>query len=189
MLNEALVAAAILTSGAVLAAEPAIALSVTVKAPVSAVWKAWTSSDGLVSFFAPEAEVDPRPDGAFHVYMDPFAKPGMKGADTMQVLALEPEQMLSFTWNAPPHLPQARAQRTVVILRFTPVGDGTELTLTHLGWGSSGEWPAARTYFEKAWPNVLKNLQTLFETGQVYDWTAWREQLKQWHAKEEVKQP
>ncbi len=189
MLKEVLLSAAIVTSGTLQAADPAIALSVTVKAPVSAVWKAWTSSDGLVSFFAPEAEVDARPDGAFHVFMDPYGKPGMKGADTMQVLALEPEQMLSFTWNAPPHLPQARAQRTVVILRFAPAGDNTELTLTHLGWGSSGEWPKARAYFEKAWPAVLKNLQTRFETGQAYDWTAWREQLKQWHAKEENKQP
>lgn len=189
MWKEVLFSTAIVTSGTLQAAEPAIALSVIVKAPVSAVWKTWTSSDGLVSFFAPEADVDARPDGAFHVYMDPYGKPGMKGADTMQVLALEPEQMLSFTWNAPPHLPQARAQRTVVILRFAPAGDNTELTLTHLGWGSSGEWPAARAYFEKAWPNVLKNLQTRFETGQAYDWTDWREQLKQWHAKEAVKQP
>lgn len=189
MLKEVLVSVAVLGASAVQAAEPAIALSVTVKAPVSAVWKAWTTADGLTSFFAPEAEVDPRPDGAFHLFMDPYGKPGMKGADTMTLLAVEPEAMLSFTWNAPPHLPEARAQRTVVILRLTPVGDTTELTLTHLGWGSSGEWPKAKAYFEKAWPNVLKNLQTRFETGKPYDWSAWREQLRQWHAKEDVKQP
>jgi uncharacterized protein YndB with AHSA1/START domain len=189
MLKKALISAAMLASSTLQAAEPVIALSVTIRAPVSAVWKAWTSNDGLVSFFAPEAEVDARPEGAFHIYMDPYGKPGMKGADTMQILALEPEQMLSFTWNAPPHLPQARAQRTVVILRFAAVGDITELTLTHLGWGSSGEWPKARAYFEKAWPNVLKNLQSRFESGQPYDWTAWREQLRLRHAKEDIKQP
>ena len=130
--------------------EPAIDISVEVKAPVSAVWLAWTTSDGITSFFAPEAHIDAKPDGAFHVYMDPYGKPGLKGADTMQVLAVDPEKLLSFTWNAPPHLPQARAQRTVVILRFVPAGDNTELTLSHLGWGNSGEWPKARAYFEKA---------------------------------------
>ena len=62
MLKEVLLSAAIVTSGTLQASEPAIVLNVTVKAPVSAVWKAWTSSEGLVSFFAPEAEVDPRPD-------------------------------------------------------------------------------------------------------------------------------
>ena len=171
------------------ASEPAIELTVSVKAPVSAVWQAWTTSAGIVSFFAPEAEVDPRPDGAFHVHMDPYGKPGLKGADTMQILAIEPEQLLAFTWNAPPHLPQARAQRTVVILRFAAEGETTRLTLTHLGWGSTGEWPKARAYFEKAWPNVLKNLQSRFETGQPYDWTQWRAQLQEWHAKEDAKKP
>ena len=95
--------------------------------------------------------------------------------------------VIAFTWNAPPHLPEARAQRTVVILRFAPEGEGTRLSLSHLGWGSGGEWPKARAYFEKAWPNVLKNLQTRFETGQPYDWSAWRAQLKQWHASEAAK--
>lgn len=189
MLKEVLLSSALMIGAAAHAAEPAIELAVTVKAPVSAVWQAWTTSEGIVGFFAPEAEVQARPDGAFHIHMDPYGKPGFKGADTMQVLAVEREQLLSFTWNAPPHLPQARAQRTVVILRFAPEGETTRLTLTHLGWGSTGEWPKARAYFEKTWPNVLKNLQTRFETGRPYDWTDWRSQLKAFHAKEDAKQP
>jgi uncharacterized protein YndB with AHSA1/START domain len=189
MLKQLLCAIAMVACAASYASEPAIELTVNVKAPVSAVWQAWTSSAGIVSFFAPEAEVDPRPDGAFHIHMDPYGKPGLKGADTMQILAIEPEQLLAFTWNAPPHLPQARAQRTVVILRFAAEGDTTRLTLTHLGWGDTGEWPKARAYFEKAWPNVLKNLQNRFESGQPYDWTQWKAQLKEWHAKEDAKKP
>ncbi|WP_051318771.1 SRPBCC family protein [Chitinimonas koreensis] len=170
------------------AAESGIELAVTVKAPVASVWQAWTTSTGITSFFAPEAEVEARPDGPFRIIIDPYAAPGMQGADDMKVLAAEPEKLLSFTWNAPPHLPQARQQRTVVILRFAPEGEAaTRLTLSHLGWGSSGEWPQARAYFEKAWPNVLGQLQRRFETGQPQDWTAWRAQLKQWHAQEAAK--
>lgn len=182
-----LFSAALLASGLARAGEAAIELSVQVAAPPAAVWQAWTTSAGIESFFAPEAEVDARPDGAFHIHMDPYAQPGMKGADTMTVLAVEPEKLLSFTWNAPPHLPQARTQRTVVILRFAAEGEGTRLSLSHLGWGSTGEWPQARAYFDKAWPNVLKQLQIRFATGQPRDWTAWREQLKQWHASEAAK--
>lgn len=163
------------------ASEPAIELSVAVKAPVAEVWKAWTTSEGIVSFFAPEAHVEARPDGLFAIIMDPYAPPGLQGADDMKVLAVEPEQLLSFTWNAPPSLPLARQQRTVVVLRFAPQADETRLTLTHLGWGSTGEWPKARAYFERAWPNVLKQLQQRFETGRPRDWSAWREQLKQMH--------
>ena len=86
---------------------------------------------------------------------------------------------------ATPNLPQVRAQRSVVILRFEQDGDSTRLALTHLGWGSDGDWPRARAYFAKAWPNVLKSLQTRFETGQPYDWTTWRAQLQQMHAKQD----
>ncbi|MCX7179355.1 MAG: SRPBCC domain-containing protein, partial [Proteobacteria bacterium] len=89
------------------AAEPDIELTVSVKAPVAEVWKAWTTAAGITSFFAPEAEIDARPDGDFHVFMDPYAAPGMKGADDMRVLAVETEKLLSFTWNAPPSLAEA----------------------------------------------------------------------------------
>jgi uncharacterized protein YndB with AHSA1/START domain len=164
------------------ATESPIELSVTVKAPVAEVWKAWTTSEGIVSFFAPEARVQARPDGPFVIIMDPYAEPGLQGADDMRVLAVETERLLSFTWNAPPSLPEARQQRTVVVLRFAPDAEGTRLTLSHLGWGSGGEWPKARAYFERAWPNVLKQLQQRFETGRPQDWTVWREQLKLRHA-------
>lgn len=166
------------------AAEQGIEITVSVKAPVAEVWQAWTTAAGITSFFAPEAQVDARPDGDFHIYIDPYAEPGMKGADDMRVLAVETEKLLSFTWNAPPSLAEARKQRTVVILRFAPDGDATTLTLSHLGWGEGGEWPKARAYFANAWKFVLNNLQTRFETGKPIDWTAWRENLKKHHAAE-----
>ena len=164
------------------AAEQGIELTVSIKAPVAEVWKAWTTTEGITGFFAPEALIEARPDGAFHVFIDPYAEPGMKGADEMRVLAIESEKMLSFTWNAPPSLPEARKQRTVVILRFTPAGDSTTLSLSHIGWGEGGEWPKAQAYFSKVWPFVLKNLQTRFETAQPKDWTEWRDGLKKVHA-------
>lgn len=175
-----IVFATLLASGA-RAAEPAIEFAVTVNAPVAEVWKAWTTSEGIVGFFAPEAVVEAKPGGAFHIYLDPYADAGLKGADEMTVLAIEPEKLLSFTWNAPPSFAEVRPQRTVVMLRLTAEGNHTQVQLSHLGWGTGGEWPKARAYFEKAWPNVLKQLQSRFDTGKPQDWTAWREQLKQWH--------
>ncbi|MBL8507338.1 MAG: SRPBCC domain-containing protein [Chitinimonas sp.] len=170
------------------AAENGIELTAQIKAPLADVWQAWTTSEGISGFFAPEARVEARPGGPFEIYMNPYAAAGLKGADDMRVLAVEPQKLLSFTWNAPPHLPQARQQRTVVILRFAAEADGTRLSLSHLGWGSDGEWPKARAYFEKAWPNVLANLQKRFETGKPYDWTEWRAQLQRYQAAEAAKQ-
>jgi hypothetical protein len=102
----------------------------------------------------------------------------MKGADGMRIIGFQDKRMLSFTWNAPPSLPVARANRTVVILRFEPIDDKqTRLTLHHVGWGDGGEWDKAFDYFSKAWPNVLGNLQKRFATGPL-DWTEWLQKMK-----------
>ncbi|HEY5898655.1 MAG TPA: M28 family peptidase [Burkholderiales bacterium] len=167
-----------MTATPALKEERTIVKSVLVKAPVSSVWEAWTTKEGIESFFAPEAVVEPRPEGAFRLYINPYAPPGLKGADDMRFLALQKDHVLSFTWNAPPHLPEARMQRTVVIVRMAPAGDGqTALRLTHTGWGEGGEWDKAYDYFERAWSNVLANLQKRFTQGPV-DWKPWLESLK-----------
>jgi uncharacterized protein YndB with AHSA1/START domain len=158
--------------------EKAIEREVLVNAPVEKVWQAWTTTNGIKTFFAPDAHVDLRVDGAFEIFINPYAPPGQKGADGMRILGFQKERMLSFTWNAPPDLPEARKQRTVVIVRLAPMGDGkTRLTLHHLGWGEGGEWDKAFAYFSEAWPHVLQNLQDSFTTGPK-DWTQWLEQMK-----------
>jgi uncharacterized protein YndB with AHSA1/START domain len=160
------------------AQERAINEKITVKAGVDEVWKAWTTTEGIKSFFAPDAKVELRVDGPFQVYINPFAEPGMKGADDMRIIGFQDRKMLSFTWNAPPSLPEARKQRSVVVVRLVSRGDAlTDVTLHHTAWGEGGEWDRAFDYFSKSWPNVLKNLQKRFDTGPV-DWTTWLEQLK-----------
>ena len=149
------------------AMERAIEKEVLVDAPVDQVWEAWTTRAGITSFFSPDAEIDARVDGAFHIFMNPYAEPGMKGADTMRYLAIQPKTMLSFDWNAPPSLPATRGQRTFVVLRFEPRGNQTRLTLSHSGWGSpdgadGAQWEATYQYFDKAWTGVLANLQKRF---------------------------
>ncbi len=180
LLAAALLAAGLLTAGLLATAqERFIDKSVRVKAPVDAVWKAWTTSEGITSFFAPGARIEARVDGPFEVYMNPLAPPGQKGADDMRILALQDRKMITFTWNAPPHLPEARAQRTYVTIRLKPAGaDETDLTLHHGGWGDGGQWDQAYAYFDKAWPNVLANLQKRFAENKPYDWAPWMEQLK-----------
>ena len=103
------------------AAERAIDKSMVVAADGDAVWAAWTTSAGITSFFAPEAEVEARVGGAFHIFFDPLAVPGLRGADDTRFMALQPKRMLSFDWNAPPSLPEARLQRSFVVVRLEPV--------------------------------------------------------------------
>jgi len=168
--------------GASAAAERAIDKEVVVNATLDQAWEAWTTREGIRSFFAPDAVVEPRVGGAFHIHMDPGGAPGMKGADEMRYMALQPKKMISFDWNAPPHLPEARAQRTFVVVRFAAVDEKTtRVTLHHTGWGDGGQWDQAYAYFDRAWGNVLANLKKRYDSG-PYDWTEWLKQLEAWRA-------
>lgn len=161
------------------AAERAIEKQTVVNATVDQVWEAWTTRDGIRSFFAPEAVIEPRVGGKFEIQMNPYAPAGERGADDMRFMALQPKKMLSFDWNAPPSLPEVRKQRTFVIVRIEPVDDKqTRVTLHHTGWGDGGEWDKTYAYFDRAWGGVLGNLKKRFD-GQPMDWTPWLAKLKE----------
>jgi uncharacterized protein YndB with AHSA1/START domain len=150
--------------------ERAVSKRVVVKAPLEAVWTAWTTTDGIKSFFAPDARIDARPGGPFEVHFNPYAKPGLKGADGMQVMAVQEKKLVSFTWNSPPYMPEVREQRTLVTIRLKPAGEGlTEVRLHHTGWGDGGQWDQSFDYFDKAWGRVLANLEKRFSEGPI-DW-------------------
>lgn len=160
--------------------ERAIAKEVVVDATLERAWDAWTTREGITSFFAPDARIEPRVGGAFQVYFDPTAEPGLKGADDMRFMALQPKKMISFDWNAPPSLPEVRKQRSFVVVRFEPVNERqTRVLLHHTGWGEGGEWDKAYEYFDRAWDHVLANLKQRFESGPK-DWTEWLRQLRAW---------
>lgn len=180
-MKVALAAAALLGMPAA-AAERSLDKEVVVNATLDQAWEAWTTREGIVSFFAPDAKIEARVGGAFQIYIDPLADAGQRGADDMRVMAIQPKQMISFDWNAPPSLPEARAQRTFVVVRLVPVTDKTtRITLHHAGWGNGGEWDKAYGYFDRAWTGVLGNLQKRFDQG-PHDWTSWLEQLRKFHA-------
>lgn len=161
------------------AAERSIDKEIVVNATLDQAWDAWTTREGITSFFAPDAKIEPRVGGAFQIYIDPGAPAGERGADEMRFLALQPKKMLSFDWNAPPHLAEARAQRTFVVVRFEPVGASqTRVSLHHTGWGDGGQWDQTYAYFDRAWPNVLANLKARFDSGPL-DWTEWLKRLEQ----------
>ena len=155
------------------AGERQISVEVTVAATPEEVWRLWTTNDGVRSFFAPDSRVEPWVDGAYEIYFNPTAAPGAKGADGMRVLAFEPNRRLAFTWNAPPSMPEVRAQRTVVTVEIAPLdAERTRVRLRHWGWGSGPEWDRAIEYFEDAWSGfVMPSFLWRLTHGPV-DWKA-----------------
>lgn len=149
--------------------ERTISAEVVLPVPVADAWAAWTTREGITSFFAPECRVEIRPDGPYEILFDLEAPPGSRGGEGNRVLACQPERLLAFTWNAPPHLPTVRPQRTSVVLRFSPEpGGGSRVALSHGGWGDGGEWDLAFDYFTRAWREIVfPRLARRFAEGPV----------------------
>jgi uncharacterized protein YndB with AHSA1/START domain/uncharacterized protein YciI len=139
---------------------------VTVNAPPEEVWRMWTTSEGMATFFAPKSRIELAPGGAYELYIIPEAEEGQRGSDGCKVLSYIPNEMISFTWNAPPSIPEIRnhEHRTHVVVTLRPTGkDQTLVTLTHLGWLEGPEWDKAHDYFDKAWTGVLMHLKTVVD--------------------------
>lgn len=135
-----------------------------VSASIDQVWHAWTTSEGVKSFFSPEANVELRIGGPYEIYFNMEAPYGQRGSEDCQVLSYLPKCMLSFEWSAPPHFGELRNQRTHVVLLFEPVGKRqVRVSLTQLGWGRGEEWKKLFDYFDRAWGMVLENLKESFE--------------------------
>ena len=148
----------------------AIRKAVVVPASVDKVWEAWTTTEGVTTFFAPKASVELAVFGDYEMYFDPGQPKGQQGSEGCKILSFIAGEMLSFTWNAPLSMPTVRQARTWVVLHFyTHEGNQTRITLTHVGWKMGEEWQKALQYFDRAWEVVLGRLQYRFLEGPI-DW-------------------
>jgi uncharacterized protein YciI/uncharacterized protein YndB with AHSA1/START domain len=147
-----------------------IELDIVVNAPAADVFDLWISENGVKSFFAPGARIEPRVGGAYEIMFDPQNDPtgeqfGTRGA---RLLAMERGRRLAFEWRGKPGMDALRREPlpTWVELIFSPANDDagkTKVTLRHFGFGQGAEWDEGFEYFgEKAWPHVLRQLQLHF---------------------------
>ncbi len=143
---------------------PDIVVTKVINAPVAEVWKAWTTAEGIESFFAPKAaKVEPWPGGAFELWFGVNLPEGTRGSEGCKVHSVKAMEQFVFEWNAPPTIPVIRPLRTLVYLDFRPLPDNrTELTLRNFGYGDGEEWAKAKAYFERAWPSVMGSLEKRF---------------------------
>jgi uncharacterized protein YndB with AHSA1/START domain len=144
---------------------PDIVVTKVIDAPVADVWQAWTSAEGIESFFAPKAaRVEPWPGGAFELWFGVDYPEGSRGSEGCKVHSVKPMEQFVFEWNAPPTLPVIRGLRTLVYLDFRALPDNrTELTLRNFGYGDGEDWAKSKAYFAKAWPNVMASLEKRFQ--------------------------
>ncbi len=141
---------------------------VIVQARIEAVWRCWTTSEGIASFFSPNSTIELRVGGPYELYMGATApdESGKRGSEGCRVLSFVPHEMLSFEWNFSPATPGLRASgaKTHVVLRFDDLGaNGVRVRFDQLGWQEGEEWDAGYAYFDKAWDWVLGSLKKRLE--------------------------
>jgi uncharacterized protein YndB with AHSA1/START domain/uncharacterized protein YciI len=143
-----------------------IRVETVVDAPRQEVWQAWTTTEGITTFFAANAEIEMKPGGAFEIYFSADSPVGSRGSEGCKVLSWVDQEMLAFSWNAPPTFENVRTKRTFVVLQFSDVGAGkTRIRLTNDGYQTGEEWEKAHAYFTKAWPSVLEACKQRFADG------------------------
>lgn len=99
---------------------------VIVPASREAVWRAWTTNEGAREFFSTHVNIALRPGGAYEILFAPTSPEGERGSEGCRVLSFIENEMLSFTWNAPPNFPDMRWRRTFVVVRFDDVAPEAE---------------------------------------------------------------
>lgn len=150
-----------------------IEVETTVNVTPEAVWKAWTTNEGVQTFFSRYSNVELGFRGPYEILFN-----GEIGSNDCEILSYVPNEMLSFSWNAPPQFEHARSRETFVVIRFDPIdANSTRVRLMHLGFDEmkkqhpdhADEWDEAHAYFSNAWPYVLNNLKRRFEDGPRWD--------------------
>ena len=137
----------------------------SITAPPAVAWSDWASSGGIEAWLHPAGvDVDLRIGGSFEIYFTMDAPEGQRGSEGCVILAYIPDEMIAFTWNAPPHL-ALRTTNTWVAVTFSPAPHGaTMVRLVHTGFLDGDEWDAYRDYFDAAWDSVLDRQQAHHDT-------------------------
>ena len=135
---------------------------VTVAATPAEIWRLWTTQAGLAEFLTPDSKLELRVGGPYEIYFSMEAPAGQRGSEGCRVLAFVPNEMLAFEWNFPPSIPELRnaAAHTFVVLRIDAVDAvHSRVRLEQRGWQTGEAWERGFAYFDKAWGDVLGQLQ------------------------------
>ncbi|MBT3229081.1 MAG: SRPBCC domain-containing protein [Candidatus Marinimicrobia bacterium] len=136
--------------------------SILVQADLKSSWEKWTTHAGLKTFLGLDNKIELTPGGPYEIYFLLDNPEGTRGGEGNQVLSFLPPRMLSFTWNAPPTIPEVRnhSHKTWVVIQLEEVdARQTRVSLDHLGWLDGEKWDETYAYFDHAWEIVLDSLK------------------------------
>lgn len=141
---------------------------VDVNAPASAVWRAFTTSEGLRGFVAPVAAIDLRIGGVWEASYDSSGRLGDPGNIINEVISYVPDRMLSIrVARTPPGFAHADVAKAVwTVIEITDLGQGRSRVSTSMcGWKSGADWDAVYAFFEQGNTIVSERLRDYLSKG------------------------
>lgn len=137
--------------------------------PIAQMWAAWTTAEGVITFFAPKAKIELRVDGPYELFFDLRAPIGFQGTEGCKVLHVERQNSFGFEFIAPLQFPNVRRLQTRVDLDFKEVQKGAlnKVGLVHSGFLGGEEWDAAFEFFSWSWDLVLARFQHRLSSGPI----------------------
>lgn len=131
---------------------PDIHKTITLDAPISQVWEAVATSEGIAAWFMSN-DLMPEEGYEFHLNAGPF------GMSPCQVIKVEPEQCLSFKWG----------KDWTITFTLEAHEKGTIFTLVHTGWDADQvtefQQPhvKVRENMDHGWNGIMQALVTYVE--------------------------
>ena len=164
MITAFLIGAFVLASQARADSGPLVSEAI-INAPVSEVWRLFTTKEGLEWWMVAHADIELRIGGLMRTHYDPKGTLGDPNTIVNQVLSFEPERMLSIKVYQPPaNFPHGEAVRNMwTVLYFQPLEPGmTNVRVVGQGFGEDADSQELRERFRKdnAW--TLEQLQKKF---------------------------
>ena len=123
--------------------------------PPDVLFEYWTKPDLIKKWWPPEAEIEPRLGGSYHLSW-PQRNWHLRGHYT----SFDPGKKLAFTWHWD-HDPESIPVTEVVIVFESLPNDGTRMTLTHGSFSDSVEDQQMRADHLEGWEHFIGKLQDL----------------------------
>jgi uncharacterized protein YndB with AHSA1/START domain len=146
------------------AADKMLRFEITVPATRAEVWKAFSTSEGLSTWLAPNSNVELKRGGEWMVHFPG----GSTGGGN--IVSFIPEKEIVISALAPDQFPTVRAQRTTARFELEDHGKGTVVRLTQTGWQDGDEWDRAYEYLTAGNAQLLATLHRRFVSGPI-DWS------------------
>ena len=144
---------------------------IDIQASLADLWEAWTTVEGVNSFFGNDATIEMRIGGPYEICFVMEKPKGQRGTEGSKLLAFVPKRMIDFEWAIPRQFVEIRRQanklwnRTWVVVFFKALNEAlTEIEVYHMGLGVDNKWNEVYNFFDRNWDAILKRL------NQSYSW-------------------